>query len=199
MGGRRIIRFYNTYSFDVLENSKDKIRKQLRKQYDGIEALPTPDDCMRLSNLNLIYENIDVLVNGRNFRVLPMEIFCFMEYIEDAGILSANRLNKAFIILAFKHDEKNPFPSHQLLMRMFNKGKRAITNAISDIVKSGLFINEKGKYGLDKRKNTYNVSPFLNLLGLFVEAFREGRDIDIMRMYKEVISGKLKARKVSEE
>lgn len=147
--------------------------------------------------LNLIYENIEVLVADNNYMVLPNETPIFFKALADARIISYDRLMVAWEILTFKHDEKNPFPSNQLLERAFNVGKRAMQNAVSEIVKTGLFINEKGKYGTDKRKNTYNVSPFLNLLGSFIEAFREGREVCIKELYKNVVSGNLKAKKVS--
>lgn len=149
--------------------------------------------------LNIIFENIDVLVSDKNYMVLPNETPQFFKALADARILSYDRLMVAWDILTYKHDEKNPFPSHEKLMRSFKVGKRAITNAVSEIVKTGLFINEKGKYGTDKRKNTYNVSPFLNLLGSFIEAVRENRDVCIKELYQNVVSGNLKARKVSSE
>ncbi|MCY8048459.1 hypothetical protein MOD91_18220 [Bacillus haynesii] len=149
--------------------------------------------------LNLIYENIEVLVANSNYMVLPNETPLFFKALNDARIISYDRLMVAWEILTFKHDDKNPFPSHEKLMKSFKVGKRAITNAVSEIVKTGLFINEKGKYGTDKRKNTYNVSPFLNMLGAFVEAVRDGRDICIKELYKNVVEGTLKARKAKQK
>ncbi len=119
-----------------------------------------------------------------------------MRKLSDANILSMERITLAFDILTYKHDEKNPYPSHELLAEKFEVSKRAVTQAVSDIVKCGLFINEKGKYeGLDKRKNTYNVAPLLNLLGRFVEDVRAGKKVNIVQMFKDVVSGKSKAKK----
>ncbi|MEA3318907.1 MAG: hypothetical protein U9Q88_02685 [Bacillota bacterium] len=151
---------------------------------------------MRLLKLNLIYENIDVLVSDKNYMVLPNETPRFFKALADARIISYDRLMVAWDILTYKHDEKNPFPSHEKLMRSFKVGKRAITNAVSEIVKTGLFVNEKGKYGTDKRKNTYNITPFLNLLGCYVEAVREDKEVCIKELYNAVISEDMKARKV---
>lgn len=147
--------------------------------------------------LELIYENIDVLVAKKNFIVLPNEVFRFTKKMADARIVSYDRLMVAWDTLTYKHDEKNPFPSHETLAKAFGIGKRAITGAISEIVEAGLFINEKGKYGTDKRKNTYNVSPLLNLLACFVERVREGVDVCIKELYNDVVRGGMKARKVS--
>lgn len=147
--------------------------------------------------LTTIFENIDVLVGKNNFMVLPNETFQFSKALSDAKIISLDRLMVAWDILTYKHDEKNPFPSHETLAEKFKIGVRAMTGAVSEIVKVGLFINEKGKYGTDKRKNTYNVSPLLNLLGCFVERVREGIDVDIKELFNEVIHGTTKARKVS--
>jgi hypothetical protein len=147
--------------------------------------------------LELIYENIDVLVAKKNFIVLPNEVFRFTKKMADARIISYDRLMVAWDTLTYKHDEKNPFPSHETLAKAFGIGKRAITGAISEIVDAGLFINEKGKYGTDKRKNTYNVSPLLNLLACFVERVREGVDVCIKELYNDVVRGGMKARKVS--
>lgn len=149
--------------------------------------------------LELIYENIDVLVAKNKFIVLPNEVFRFTKKMADARLVSYDKLMVAWDILTYKHDEKNPFPSHETLAEAFGVGKRAITGTISEIVKTGLFINEKGKYGTDKRKNTYNVSPLLNLLACFVERVREGVDVDIKELFKAVVGGNMKARKVSKQ
>jgi hypothetical protein len=155
---------------------------------------------INVSQLNAIYEDIEIYVEKKYYMVLPNEMPAVTKLLADARILSYDRLMVAWEILTFKHDERNPFPSHEKLMKLFRVGKRAMMNAVSDIVKTGLFINEKGKYeGMDKRKNTYNVSNFLNLIACIVEAIREDRDIDIKQAYKDVVAGKLKAKKVSSE
>ncbi|PFW43787.1 hypothetical protein [Priestia megaterium] len=149
--------------------------------------------------LTLIYENIDVLVAKESYMVLPNETPRFFKALVVAGIATYDQLMAAWEILTHKHDEKNPFPSHERLMTAFRVKKRAITGTISAFLKTGLFINEKGKYGTDKRKNTYNVTPFLNLLGLFIEKEREGVEFDITELYNGVISGDMAARKTTEK
>lgn len=150
---------------------------------------------MLKTKLHAQYEGINVLANGKNFIVTPNEIFLFQSELLESKIMSAQRIITACHILTFKHDEKNPFPSNETLASQFKKSVRAIAASISDILKTGLFINEKGKYGTDKRKNTYNVTPFLNLLGVFVEHVREGKAYDIKELYNGVIKGILTPQK----
>ncbi|MGR9546551.1 hypothetical protein [Priestia megaterium] len=150
---------------------------------------------MLSTKLHAQYDGIKVLANGKNFTVNPTEIYLFQSELQTNKILSFERVLLACHITTFKHDEKNPFPSNELLASQFKKSVRAIAAGVSDILKTGLFINEKGKYGTDKRKNTYNITPFLNLLGVFVEHFREGKAYDFKELYNGVIKGVLKAEK----
>ncbi|MDT0149992.1 hypothetical protein Q9R38_25975 [Priestia aryabhattai] len=151
------------------------------------------------TKLHAQYDGIKVLSNGKHFTVNPTEIYLFQSELVENKIMSAQRVFTACHILTFKHDEKNPFPSNETLASHFKKSVRAIAASVSDILKTGLFINEKGKYGTDKRKNTYNVTPFLNLLGVFVEHFREGKAYDFKELYNNVIKGVLKAERGSVE
>ncbi|MBG9471988.1 hypothetical protein [Priestia megaterium] len=136
------------------------------------------------------FRNMGVLTNDRNFLKLPHETFRLLKRLDDNGILSLDRSMVLLEILTYKCDEKNPFPSQKVLQEHFEVGSTSIKNAISDIVKSGLFKVEKGLYGLDKRKNTYNIQPFLDLLNCFVEDVRSGVGICVKTLLKEVLEGR---------
>jgi hypothetical protein len=140
--------------------------------------------------LKLIFDNVEVLTNGEKYIQLPNETFRLLKRLDDEGVISLDRSMVLMDVLTFKHDEKNPFPSHEALQEGFKVGSTAIKNAIKDIVTSGLVIREKGLYGLDKRKNTYNVQPFLDLLGCFVESVRSGVDVCIKKLVKDVLGGR---------
>jgi DNA-binding MarR family transcriptional regulator len=136
------------------------------------------------------FRNMGALTNGRNFLKLPHETFRLLKRLDDNGILSLDRSMVLLEILTHKCDEKNPFPSQKVLQEHFEVGSTSIKNAISDIVKSGLFKVEKGLYGLDKRKNTYNVQPFLDLINCFVEDVRSGVSVCVKTLLKEVLEGR---------
>lgn len=144
-----------------------------------------------------VFINMGSLTNSENFIKLPHETFCLLKRLDDNGILSLDRSMVLLEILTYKHDEKNPFPSQKILQEHFEVGSTSIKKAISDIVRSGLFIVEKGLYGLDKRKNTYNVQPFLDLLDCFVEDVRSGVNVCVKTLLMEVLEGRKPIRVVT--
>ncbi|MEY8748956.1 hypothetical protein [Alkalicoccobacillus gibsonii] len=152
------------------------------------------------NTLQVINNNISVLSQIRKSYITQNEIFAFLKRMNDRNLESFNNLAIAFDILTFKHDERNPFPSHELLAERHDVQVRSITNAVSSLVKKGLFIVEKGKYaGMDKRKNTYDVTPLLNLFASFIEKFRESYALDLTELYDEVLKGDYKPQVVPEQ
>jgi len=148
--------------------------------------------------LDVIYDNIEVLTKKENYLVLANEAIDLIMLLDVHKILPLHRGHMILKLLTFKHDEKNPFPSHDKLQADWDiASPTTIKNYFKDIVKSGLVFVEKGLYGLDKRKNTYNLQPFLDLLGCFVEAVRSGESVCIKTLVKEVLEGRKATRKAS--
>lgn len=148
--------------------------------------------------LQAIFNNNEALLGKEKYMVLPREINRLFIKLESAGIFSLKRSMLLQELLSHKTDDRNVYPSHDTLSENLEVSVTAIKNGIADIVESGLMKVVKGLYGLDKRKNTYDLTPFLDLLACFVEDVRAGKAVCIKTLLNDVLSGNRTPRKAKE-
>ena len=144
-----------------------------------------------------IYDGLEVFSGEKNYTVLPNCSFRLFKRMSDARIVSLDRLMVASEILTYKPTERFPYPSHALLAEVFNVDERAIINSVKALCKAGLFVKMKGLYGLDKRKNVYDVRPLLNVIASYQESVNRGEFVvDVKAFCEDVLSGKIQPKRI---
>jgi predicted transcriptional regulator len=142
-----------------------------------------------LATMYEIYNGYEALTNKDFIRVTNY-IFPFLKRLNDENIISLDRSMILSSILTFKTSKENPSVSISYLSKLFDVSEKAIKNAIRDLKESLLVrVIKKG------RKNYYDLTPFLNALALFVEAFKAGEDINIRQLVKAAVTGEKEAKK----
>jgi predicted transcriptional regulator len=142
-----------------------------------------------LATMYEIYNGYEALTNKDFIRVTNY-IFPFLKRLNDEKIISLDRSMILSSILTFKTSQENPSVSISYLAKLFDVSEKAIKNAIRDLKESLLVrVVKKG------RKNYYDLTPFLNALALFVEAFKAGEDINIRQLVKAAVTGEIEAKK----
>lgn len=144
-----------------------------------------------------IYDGLEVFAGEEKYIVLPQCSFHLFKRMSDARVVSLDRLMVATEILTYKHTERFPYPSHALLAKLFNVDERSIINSVKALCEAGLFVKMKGLYGLDKRKNVYDVRPLLKVIACFQEAENRGEFVvDLKAFCEDVLSGKIQPKRV---
>jgi DNA-binding transcriptional ArsR family regulator len=114
-----------------------------------------------------VYNGNEVIA-GAGFTMQSNYIVPLLTRMKNEGLISASGSTLIQTILSYKHTEENPYPSIELLMQVLDYSKSTVKKGLASIKDTGLVpVVKQG------RKNTYDFTPFFELLTKFIEEFKK--------------------------
>jgi hypothetical protein len=134
------------------------------------------------SKLQLVYNNNETIISN-GFTMTSNFITPLLHRMKNEKILNSIGFSLVQIILSHKHTSENPFPSVRVMSELLAVTEKNIKDGIKAIKEAGILaISKVG------RKNTYDFTPFFELLEKFIVEYKSGnKSVNVSDLMKKKV------------
>lgn len=143
------------------------------------------------TKLKEVYNDSEIIA-GSGFTMKSNYILPLVSRMIDEGIINNSAGTVVQMVLQYKHDKENPFPSREELARVLGKSVSYVKKALKSIKDAGILAIEKSG-----RSNTYSFKPFFALLEKFIVEMKQNKNFDVL--ISDLLNIKIQKKEEKEE